>query len=72
MAVAAIFNAFWDLISKKNKKPLWKFVVESDPETIMSWLTFKHIEDVMTKDEAYKILIENQKFKRIWNCIYYR
>ncbi len=64
MAVAAIFNAFWDLISKMHKKPLWKFVVESDPEKIMSWLTFKYIEDVMTKDDAYKILTENQKYKK--------
>ena len=23
MAVAAIFNCLWDLIAKKNKKPLW-------------------------------------------------
>ena len=62
MAVAAVFNALWDIISKKNKKPLWQFIVESKPETIMSWLTFKYIEDVMTKDEAFKILIDNQKF----------
>ena len=64
MAVAALFNALWDLISKKYKKPLWKFVIESDPEKIMSWLTFKYIEDVMSKDDAYKILTENQKFKK--------
>ena len=44
MAVAAIFNALWDLIAKKNKKPLWKFIVESEPEKILSWLTFKYIE----------------------------
>ena len=62
MAVAAIFNSLWDLISKKNKKPLWQYVVESKPETIMSWLTFKYIEDVMTQDDAFKILSENQKF----------
>ena len=62
MAVAAIFNALWDLIAKKNKKPLWKFVTESKPEDIMSWLTFKYIEDVMTKDDAFKILSDNQKF----------
>ncbi|MDC1296474.1 fuconate dehydratase [Alphaproteobacteria bacterium] len=62
MAVAAIFNALWDLIAKKNQKPLWQFVVESKPETIMGWLTFKYIEDVMTKDDAFKILLDNQKF----------
>ena len=39
MALAAVFNALWDIISKKNQKPLWQFVVESKPETIMNWLT---------------------------------
>ena len=63
MAVAAIFNSFWDLIAKRHKKPLWQFVVESDPETIMKWLTFKNIEDVLTKDEAYNILKGSQKYK---------
>lgn len=62
MALAAVFNALWDMIAKKNKKPLWQFVVESKPETIMNWLTFKYIEDVMSKDEAYKILCDSQEF----------
>ena len=62
MALAAVFNALWDMIAKKNQKPLWQFVVESKPETIMSWLTFKYIEDVMSKDEAYKILCDSQEF----------
>ncbi|MDC0194815.1 fuconate dehydratase [Alphaproteobacteria bacterium] len=62
MALAAVFNALWDMIAKKNKKPLWQFVVESKPEIIMSWLTFKYIEDVMSKDEAYKILCDSQEF----------
>jgi L-fuconate dehydratase len=30
----------------------------------MSWLTFKYIEDVMSKDDAFKILTENQGFKK--------
>ena len=63
MAVAAIFNSLWDLISKKNNKPLWRFIVDSKPETIMKWLTFKNIEDALTKDEAYKILSESQNYK---------
>ena len=55
MAVAAIFNSLWDLIAKKNQKPLWKFIVDGE-RTIMKWLTFKYIEDVLTKDEAFNIL----------------
>ena len=64
MALAAVFNALWDIIAKKNQKPLWQFVVESKPETIMNWLTFKYIEDVMSKDDAFKILTDNQDFKK--------
>ena len=63
MAVAAIFNSFWDLIAKKHNKPLWQFVVESKPETIIKWLTFKNIEDVLTKDEVHTILTDSQKYK---------
>ena len=51
-------------MQKKIKNLLWQFVVESKPETIMNWLTFKYIEDVMTKDDAFKILTENQEFKK--------
>ena len=67
LAVSAIFNALWDLLAKKNKKPLWKFVVDSDPETIASWLPFKHIDDVLNRDEAIKILSlsDDVKTKRI-------
>ncbi len=64
MAVAAVFNALWDLIAKKNQKPLWQYVVETSPEKILSWLTFKYIEDVLTPDEAFKILESNQNHKQ--------
>ena len=63
MAVAAIFNSLWDLIAKKHNKPLWRFIVDSEPETIMKWLTFKNIEDALSRDEAYAILSESQKHK---------
>tara|TARA_B100001123_G_scaffold109609_2_gene127576 strand:- start:231 stop:1529 length:1299 start_codon:yes stop_codon:yes gene_type:complete len=63
MAVAAIFNSCWDLIAKIHKKPLWQFIVDSKPETIIKWLTFKYIEDVLTEEEAYRILVNSQKYK---------
>ena len=28
MAVAAVFNALWDLLCKYHKKPLWKYIVD--------------------------------------------
>ncbi len=63
MAVAAIFNALWDLIAKKHSKPLWRYVVDSDPEKIMGWLTFKYVEDALSENDAFKILKDNQVFK---------
>ena len=63
MALAGIFNALWDLIAKKNNKSLWRLVVDSEPDQIMNWLTFKYIEDVLPEDEAYKILLQNQNKK---------
>ena len=63
LAVSAIFNALWDLIARKNKKPLWKYVVDSKPNKIIEWLPFKHIEDAISKNEALEILNLNQEFK---------
>lgn len=63
LAVSAIFNALWDLLAKKNNKPLWRFIVESNPKEIIEWLPFKHIDDALSKDEAYEILLQSQKFK---------
>ena len=50
MAVAAIFNGLWDLIAKKNNKPLWKLISDYNPEQIINFLTFKGIEDVLSED----------------------
>ena len=59
MAVAAIFNALWDLIAKKNNKPLWRLISDYDPDKIINFLTFKGIEDVFVEDDAYNILTNN-------------
>ena len=63
LAVSAIFNALWDLLAKRNKKPLWLYVSESKTEDIINWLPFKHIDDALSKNEALDILFKNEKFK---------
>ena len=67
MAVAAIFNALWDLIAKRNNKPLWRLISDYEPDKIINFLTFKGIEDVLVEDDAYKILTNslNKKKQRI-------
>ncbi|GFO21024.1 mitochondrial enolase superfamily member 1 [Plakobranchus ocellatus] len=56
MAVAAIVNAVWDLWAKKEKKPLWKLLVDLEPEQLVSTIDFRHIEDCLTKQEAIEML----------------
>ncbi len=63
LAVSALFNALWDLISKKNKKPLWRYVVDTNPKKIIDWLPFKHVDDALSKNEALEILTKSQEYK---------
>lgn len=56
LAVAAIVNALWDLWAKKEKKPLWKLLVDLEPEQLVSTIDFRHIEDCITKEEAVEML----------------
>ncbi len=56
LAAAAFFNAIWDLISKFHKKPLWRYVIELETRDLLDKLSFSYIDDVITKDEAAKII----------------
>ena len=55
------------LRTKKHNKPLWRFIVDSEPSTIMKWLTFKNIEDAIKaiyKKATYKNILSLRKIKR--------
>lgn len=41
LAAAAIINAFWDMWGRMEKKPVWKLLVDMDPETIVSLINFE-------------------------------
>ena len=56
LSVAGIINALWDLLGKLEKKPLWKLLVDMDPEYLVNTLNFKYVEDVLTREEALQIL----------------
>ena len=59
LAAAAIVNAIWDLYAKVEGKPLWKLLVDMSPEELVSCIDFRHITDVLTRDEALDILERN-------------
>ena len=66
LAGAAIINAVWDLLAKRAEKPLWKFLVDLTPEELVGCVDFRHIEDVLTREQALELLrdIEADKPER--------
>ncbi len=60
LATAAIVNAVWDLYAKAEAKPLWKLLVDLEPEQIVAAIDFSYITDAITPDEALAILRRNR------------
>ncbi len=56
MATGAVVNAVWDLWAKREGKPLWKLLVDLQPEEIAGAIDFTYITDVLTPGEALDIL----------------
>ena len=64
LAVAGVLNAVWDLWAKVLKKPVWQVVCEMEPEDIVKCIDFRYITDVITPEEAVKMLQKTQKGKQ--------
>jgi L-fuconate dehydratase len=60
LACGAIINAIWDLYAKVEGKPLWRLLADLSPETILSMVDFRYIDDAITREEAAVILSESQ------------
>jgi L-fuconate dehydratase len=56
LATAAVVNAVWDLWAKVAGKPLWKLVVDMEPEELVRCIDFRYITDVITPQEAVELL----------------
>ncbi|XP_022821602.1 mitochondrial enolase superfamily member 1-like [Spodoptera litura] len=64
LAAAAILNSLWDLWARLEKKPLWRLLVDMEPEELVSTIDFRYITDVITKEEAIKMLKDKQAGKQ--------
>ena len=64
LATGAVVNAVWDLYAKMEKKPLWQLLCEMSPEEIAGCIDFSYISDVLTPEEAIKILQEKSGGKK--------
>ncbi|XP_053622621.1 mitochondrial enolase superfamily member 1-like [Plodia interpunctella] len=56
LAAAAILNSLWDLWARLENKPLWRLLVDMEPEELVSTIDFRYITDVVTKEEAIQML----------------
>lgn len=43
LAVGTIVNAVWDLWAKIERKPLWKLLVDMEPEALVSTIDFRYM-----------------------------
>lgn len=43
LATAAIVNALWDLWARIENKPVWKLLVDMEPEELVSVIDFRYM-----------------------------
>ena len=64
MACGAVLNAMWDLWAKSENKPLWKLLVDLEPEFVVKCIDWRNLKDALTPDEALEILKRPDKAGR--------
>ena len=43
MALGCVMNSMWDCWAKIEKKPLWKLLVDLDPQTIIDSIDWRYL-----------------------------
>ena len=61
LALASVTNACFDLWAKAKGIPLWRLLLDLNPEQIISLLDFSYVEDAITRSEAIEILAAHLK-----------
>ena len=56
LALASITNACYDLWAKSRGVPLWKLLLELQPNELISLIDFSYLEEVLTPEEAISII----------------
>ena len=56
MAIGAVVNAAWDLVSRRAGLPLWRYVASLTPEQLVDQVDFRYLTDALDRDEALEIL----------------
>jgi L-fuconate dehydratase len=56
LAAAAVVNAVWDLLAKREGLPLWQLLSHLPPEDLVSAIDFRYIDDALSPEEALDLL----------------
>src|SRR5277367_3443491 len=56
LATGALINAVWDLYARVQGKPLWRLLMDMDPEEIVRAIDFRYISDALHPEEAQELL----------------
>lgn len=56
LATGAIVNAVWDLWARREDKPLFKLLVDLEPQQIVDAIDFRYIDDALSPAEALGLL----------------
>ena len=60
MAMGCILNSLWDAWAKIEQKPMWKLLVDLEPEKVVDSIDWRYMEDALTREEALEILREKE------------
>ncbi len=60
LAVGAVVNAVWDLWAKSRGVPLWRLLLDLEPDELVAAIDFRYIDDVLDPDEAVELLRARQ------------
>ena len=61
IAAGGLINGLWDLWAKKLNKPMWKLLVDLEPEQIINSIDWRYIKDAITPEEPRNILVAGNK-----------
>jgi L-fuconate dehydratase len=64
MAIGAVVNAAWDLLSRDAGKPMWKYLSDLTPEQLVEAADLTYLTDVITPDDALQIFRDKRRGAR--------
>src|SRR5690606_21958162 len=63
MAIGGVVDAAWDLLARREGKPLWLLLAELTPEQLVSCIDFRYLTDAITPEQALALLTERAEGK---------